>query len=299
MKRPVDVPPDARAAIDRAVEDVDRRLSSADDPAEAVREVLVDLFGDRAAYERYRDGASLSPLTRVRLESYDPRNVLVETETWAEQDRSVLDESKCLLFLWRAFDRSPLATNVAFALPFRRMLATHLFAEVGDGVKLFGGIKIQCGHNIEMGDGVVVHNDVLLDDRGRLTIGDRVSVADRAHLHTHHHDLVDQADVTTYRTVVADDARLGYDAMVGAGCRVGENAMVGASAMVRGDIPDHHVAVGAPAETIRVKPGWESVADDPGPLPDNREDRRLDREIPDDADTVAEFGRDLSPPGSP
>ncbi|MFB6303420.1 MAG: acyltransferase [Haloferacaceae archaeon] len=320
MKRHVELPPDAREAIDRAVGYVDRRLSSDEETAAVVRDLLVDLFGDRPAYERYRAttngrgtttgrfgdrpayeryraGGSISPLARVRLRSYDPRNVLVETEHWAEQDLADLREAKCLQFLWRGFDCSPLAHNVAFALPFRRVLATHLFDDVGEGVKLFGGIKIQCGHNIEIGDHTVVHNDVLLDDRGRLTIGDRVSIADRSHLHTHHHDLADQADVTHYRTVVADDARLGYDAMVGAGSRVGENAMVGASAMVRGDVPDHHVAVGAPAKTVKVKPGWESVADAPGPLPDNREDRRLERDIPDDLDPIDEFGRDLSPPG--
>lgn len=296
-KRRVELPARARESIDRAVDHVDRRLSEADDTAAAVGELLADLHGDRAAYERYRNGESLSPLARVRVASYDPRNVLVETERWAEQELSELREAKCLQFLWRGFDLSPLSNNVAFALPFRRTLADHLFAEVGEGVKLFGGIKIQCGHNIEMGDDVVVHNDVLLDDRGWLTIGDRVSVADRSHIHSHHHDLVDQADVTTYRTVVEDDARLGYDAMVGAGCRVGENAMVGASAMVRGDVPAHHVAVGQPAKTIRVKPGWEPVADEPGPLPDNREDRRLDREVSDGVETVDEFGRDLSPPG--
>jgi len=176
------------------------------------------------------------------------------------------------------------------------MLARHLFDEVGDGVKLFGGIKIQSGHNIRMGENTVVHNDVLLDDRGELVIGDGVSVADRGHIHTHSHDIVEQSDVTTYRTVVDDNARLGYGAMIGSGCRVGENAMVGASAIVQGDVPDHHVAVGAPAKSTGVKPGWETVAEDPGPLPDNREGRRLDRDSPDDFEPVDEFGRDLSPP---
>lgn len=297
-KRHVDLPAGARERVDRAVEHVDRRLATTDDLPAVVGEVLADLFGDREAYERYRKGEDQSPVAEVRAASYDPRNVLVETEHWAEQDLSALREAKYLQFLWRGFDLSPLSNNIAFALPFRRMLADHLFAEVGEGVKLFGGIKIQCGHNIEMGENTVVHNDVLLDDRGRLTIGDRVSIADRSHIHTHDHDLVDQADVTTYRTIVEDDVRLGYDAMVGAGCRVGENAMVGASAMVRGDVPAHHVAVGAPAKSVKVKPGWEPVADDPGPLPDNREDRTLDREVPEDLDPVDEFGRDLSPPGS-
>jgi maltose O-acetyltransferase len=87
--------------------------------------------------------------------------------------------------------------------------------------------------------------------------------------------------------------------MVGAGCRVGENAMVGTSAMVRGDVPAHHVAVGSPAESVRVKPGWESAVREPGPLSDNRDRRRLDQEFPERFEEFDEFGRDLAPPDVP
>ncbi len=295
-KRQIELPADARDTVDRAIEHVDRRLSSETDTADVVAELLADLFGDRDAYQRYRNGEPLSPITEARLRAYDPRNAFVETERWAEQDPAELRESKCLLYLWRCFDVSPLANDTAFALPFRETLANHLFAEAGDGLRLFSGIKIQCGHNIEMGDDVVVHNDVLLDDRGELVVGDRVSIADRAHVHTHNHDVVDQTDVTNYRTILADDVRLGYGAMVHAGCRVGENAMVGSSAMVRGDVPAHHVAVGTPAKSVKIKPGWEPVAADRGPLPDNRDSRELDRRIPDDVAEFDEFGRDLAPP---
>lgn len=300
VKRHVELPSERQATIDRAVDYVDRRLGSDEDTNAVVAELLAELFGDRAALERYRAGESLSPVARARVEGYDPRNALLETEQWAEQDRERLRESKCLQYLWRGFDQSPLANNVAFALPFRQVLAEHLFAEAGDDLRLFGGIKLQCGHNIRMGDNTVVHNDVLLDDRGELVIGDRVSIADRSHIHSHSHDIVDQSDVTCYRTVLDDDARLGYDSMVNAGCRVGENAMVGASAMVRGDVPDHHVAVGSPATGVRVKPGWEAVAEEPGSLVDRRAERSLDRSLPDDEEfePVDEFGRDLSPPKS-
>jgi acetyltransferase-like isoleucine patch superfamily enzyme len=299
MKRHVDVPPETRETIDRTIEYVDRRLSSEEETAVVVQEVLVDLFGEWEAYERYQNGESLPAVTQVRLDSYDPRNALVESEHWAEQNYEQLYESKCLQFLWRGFDQSPLANNTAFALPFRQLLADHLFAEAGDELRLFGGIKIQCGHNIEMGDNVVVHNDVLLDDRGRLSIGDRVSIADRSHIHTHGHDIVDQSDVTTYHTVLEDDVRLGYDSMVSAGCRVGENAMVGTSAMVRGDVPAHHVAVGSPAESVKIKPGWESAAPEPGPLTDNRAERELDRTPDGTFEPFDEFGRELSPPPAP
>jgi maltose O-acetyltransferase len=297
-KRRVDVSPEMQATIEEVVEDVDSRLASGD-TATVVGEVLADLFGDLDAYERYQAGESLPPLTRARVRSYDPRNALVETEHWAEQELSALRESKALQYLWAGFDRSPLSTNIAFALPFRQMLASHLFAEAGEGLRLFGGIKIQCGHNIHMGDNTVVHNDVLLDDRGRLQIGDRVSIADRSHVHTHDHDTVDQTDVTTYETAIEDDVRLGYGSMVSAGCRLGRNAMLGAGAMALGDVPAHHIAAGSPAKSVRIKPGWESVADNLGPLPDNRESRRLDREFPESFEEFDEFGRTLSPPGEP
>jgi acetyltransferase-like isoleucine patch superfamily enzyme len=236
-------------------------------------------------------------MTHLRVQSYDPRNTLIETEHWAEQELTRLQKTKCLRYLWECFDLSPLSNNIAFALPFRQVLAEHMFAEAGDGLRLFGGIKIQCGHNIHMGDNTVVHNDVLLDDRGELTIGDRVSIADRSHVHTHVHDTVDQTDVTSYETILADDVRLGYGAMISAGCRIGENAMVGAGATTRGDVPAHHIAAGTPAKSVKVKPGWESVADDLGPLSDNREQRQLGREVPGSLAEFDEFGRELSPPG--
>ena len=298
-KRHVELDQDVQEPIDEEIDEIDRRLTTADDPAPVVAEILADLFGDRAAYERYRAGESVSSLERVRLQSYDPRNVLTETEQWAEQEPAVIRESKCLRYLWEGFDLTPLANNVAFALPFRQVLADHRFAEAGDGLRLFGGIKIQGGHNIEMGDNVVVHNDVLLDDRGRLEIGDRVSIADRCHLHTHRHDTVDQTNVTSYRTILEADVRLGYGAMIDAGCSIGTNAMVGASSIVRGDVPAHHIAVGSPATTVKIKAGWEPLGDHPEPLVDNREDRRLDRPLPEDFDEFDEFGRDLSPPGDP
>lgn len=294
-KREVDVPPAVRKQIDKTIEEIDARLAT-EETAAVVGEVLADLFGDSEEYGRYQRGESLPPMTRMRVQSYDPRNALVETEHWAEQELAKLRESKCLRYLWAGFDQSPLSNNVAFALPFRQMLADHLFADAGENLRLFSGIKIQCGHNIEMGDNTVIHNDVLLDDRGKLTIGDRVSVADTSHIHTHAHDTVDQTDVTTYETILEDDARLGYGSMISAGCRIGENAMIGADAKPLGDVPAHHIAAGSPAKSVKIKPGWESVAADLGPLEDNREQRRLNRGFPEPYEEYDEFNRSLSPP---
>jgi len=292
----VSLSPEAQARVEEFVDGVDERLSSSDATADVVQGVLARIHGDGDVYERWQAGESVSLAERIRLDTYHPRHVHTKGEVWAEKDEAQFQQSKPLRWLWLGFDASPLAANDAVALPFRQMLADHLFAEAGDDLKLFRGIRFPYGHNIEMGDRTVVHENVLLDDRGALDIGASVSVADGAAIHSHSHDIVDQSDVSIYRTVVDDDVRIASGAMVGAGSRVGENAMIGAKAIVHGDVPAHHVAVGTPAESIKVKPGWEPVAADLGPLPDNRGARRIEYDLPPDLDTVDEFKRDLQTP---
>jgi maltose O-acetyltransferase len=296
VKRHVSPPSEVQARIDRFVGRLDERLASDEPTAEVVQETLARIHGDGDVYDRWQSGESVSLAERLRLDTYDPRHAQVKADHWAEKDEVEFRESKPLRWLWAGFDASPLADNVAVALPFRQTLANHLFAEAGDDLQLFRGIRFPYGHNIEMGDRTVVHENVLLDDRGELDIGDRVSIADEAVVHSHGHDIVDQSDVSIYRTVVRDDARIAAGAMIGAGSRVGENAMVGAKSIVRGDVPAHHVAVGTPARSVKVKPGWESATDDPGRLADNREQRRIEYDLPDDLDPVDEFERDLNPP---
>ncbi|QCW03370.1 acyltransferase [Natrinema pallidum] len=296
-KRYVSLPEEADTGMREFIDAVDRRLSSDEDTCSVVEDVLIDLSGDREAYERWQDGASVSAAERVRLQSYDPCNTTLESEYYAEKDEAQFRRSKHLQWLWRQFDSLPIADNVEFALRFRRMLADHLFEECGDDCRFFKGITFTYGHNITIGDNTVVHDDVHLDDRGKLTIGDRVSVSDGVHIYSHDHDVVDQTEVRNYHTIVEDDVRLTYDAMVRAGCKVGENAIVGARGIVQHDIPAHHIAIGMPAKSVKVKPGWEDVAtpiDDAGT---NRQDERhLAYDLSADLEVFDEFQRDLNQP---
>jgi acetyltransferase-like isoleucine patch superfamily enzyme len=299
-KRHVSLPDDAAAVRDGFVGDVDERLSAADGPeelADAVTATLADLHGERDAYEAWQAGEEVSPTEAARLANLDPRNATLESEYYAEKDEAAFARSKPLQWLWRQFDNTPLADNVDVALPFRAMLADHLFADVGEDVRLFKDISMTYGHNIELGDNVVVHDDVHLDDRGDLVVGDRTSISDGAHVYTHDHDVVDQTEVTNFRTEIGDDARVTQGALVRAGVRVGENAIVGARSVVQSDVPDHHIAAGSPAKSLKVKPGWESVAEPVEDAGDRRQDeRRLDSELPDDTDVFDEFQRDRTPP---
>ena len=296
-KRHVSLPAAAEAGVEGFIEEVDRRLSSSEDTCAVVTDVLVDLFGDREAYEAWQDGADVSAAERVRLQGYDPCNATLESEYYAEKDEEQFQRSKHLQWLWRQFDATPMADNVEFALRFRRMLADHLFESCGENCRFFKDISFTYGHNIEVGDNVVIHDDVHLDDRGKLTIGDRVSISDDAHVYSHDHDAVDQTQVDNYQTIIEDDVRLTYDSMVRAGVRVGENAVLAAKSIAGKDIPAHHIAAGTPAKSIAIKEGWESVAD---PVEnanvDRRAERQLDDEIPDDVRVFDEFERDLQPP---
>jgi acetyltransferase-like isoleucine patch superfamily enzyme len=294
----VSLPEETAADMQAFIDEVDRRLASDEDTCAVVEEVLVDLHGDREAYERWQSGGDVSPAERVRLQSYDPCNTTLESEYYAEVEAMEdFERSKHLQWLWRQFDATPMADNVAFALQFRRMLADHLFAECGEDCRFFKGITITYGHNISVGDNVVIHDDVHLDDRGKLTIGDRVSISDDAHVYSHDHDTVDQTAVTNYHTIIEDDVRITYDSMVRAGVRVGKNAILAAKSTAQADIPSHHVAAGQPAQSIAIKDGWESLAD---PLEeanvDRRESRRIEDGIPEDIDVYDEFQRDLIPP---
>ncbi len=296
-KRHVSLPEDAEAGVEAFIEEVDERLAGREDTCEVVRDTLVDLYGDREAYERWQAGGEVSPAERVRLQGYDPCNATLESEYYAEKDEEQFRRSKHLQWLWRQFDATPMADNVEFALRFRAMLADHLFAECGEDCRFFKGITFTYGHNITVGDNTVIHDDVHLDDRGRLEIGDRVSISDGAHLYSHDHDVVDQTEVRNFSTAVEDDARVTYDAMVRAGCHVGENSIVGARSIVQGDVPAHHVVVGTPARSVRIKPGYEEVADPVEEGLTNRQaDREIEYELPADLDRFDEFERDRRPP---
>ncbi|WP_331235708.1 acyltransferase [Natronorarus salvus] len=294
-KRYVSLPEAAERGVQAFVDEVDERLSGEEDTCEVVRDTLVDLYGDREAYEAWQAGEEVSTAERVRLQGYDPCNATLESEYYAEKDEEAFRRSKHLQWLWRQFDATAMADNVEFALRFRRMLADHLFEECGEGCRFFKGITFTYGHNISVGDNVVVHDGVHLDDRGYLTIGDRVSISDGVHVYSHDHDVVDQTEVTNFHTTIEDDVRLTYDSMVRAGCNVGENAIVGARAVVQGDVPAHHIAVGMPAKSVKVKPGWEDVAQPVDePVETDRTGRRLDYELPSDLEVFDEFERDLS-----
>ncbi len=256
LKR-VELPAAARQLRDEWLADLDAGLRATDaDWNVIVRDTLFELaYPGHGTWKDRSADAKFSVANRIALDAFDPRNITLEPEYYADVDPVRFARVKPLLWLWYSFDRLPVGgQNVDLGIQFRRTLAPHLFARVGRNFKCFQHVEFSYGYQLEVGDDVVIHRHVLLDDRGGLTLGNRVSVSDYANVYSHTHSIVDQRDVTLLPTVLADDVRITYHATVLAGVHVGENGMVGASAVATKDVRPYHVNVGIPAKSVRVKP---------------------------------------------
>jgi galactoside O-acetyltransferase len=227
------------------------------DRALICRRTLCDLTYPHFAsnWETAVEDAALPLATRAALLALDPRNVTLEPEYYAECDEARFQRVKPLLWLWYSFDRTPMGGQYVDAgVRLRRLLAPLIFKRCGENFKAFQHVEFSFGYNMDVGDNVVIHRHVLLDDRGGIVLGNSVSVSDYANIYSHTHSITDQRDVTDAVTRLDDGVRITYHATVLAGVHVGCDAMVGAMAVATKDVRPHHVNVGIPAKSVRVKP---------------------------------------------
>ncbi len=239
----------------RFVDDLARRL---DDPTldrnDVVRDTLMAIYhGDKAAYAALQRDPAASLAVKAGAACLDPRNVTLESEYYAEVDPVRFDRNKPLLWLWIMFDRSPMGHNDHLGFLLRGMLARRIFRSCGENVKFFRNVEFSFGYNITCGSNTVFHREVFVDDRGEVVIGSNVSMSDYVNIYSHAHDILDINDVSLGRTEIGDGTRLTYHAVVLSGMKIGKDAMVGTMGVVTRDVPDHHINVGIPAKTVKVK----------------------------------------------
>jgi len=218
------------------------------------RDVLTEMhYGEGARYADLIEDGTRPVCERVMIAQFDPRNVTLEAEYYAECDPVRYARVKPLLWLWIQFDHSPMGQNVHLGVQVRRLLAKHVFKHCGENVRIFRDVEVSFGYNLSVGDNTTIHRYVLLDDRGEIVIGESVSISDYANVYSHAHDIEDIERVTCSRTVIGDGARITYHGVVLSGMTVGKNAMVGTMGVVTRQVPDHHISVGIPAKSVRVK----------------------------------------------
>jgi acetyltransferase-like isoleucine patch superfamily enzyme len=166
------------------------------------------------------------PLNVLSL-SLDPENMTLEAQHFQEADRAELDKRKPLLWFWSMFDRSPIGLNHWLGLRFRCMLGRHIFAAMGNGVRIFHGVELAYGYKLKLGDGVVIRQRALLHDRGGITIGNNAVIGSYARIYSHTYDPHDYDKATLAPTEIGPRARIGSHSIIHGGSKIAEGQVVG------------------------------------------------------------------------
>jgi lipopolysaccharide O-acetyltransferase len=110
--------------------------------------------------------------------------------------------------------------------------------EVGDGTSIAGNCVISAVSSVRLGMKVLVARNVYIADHSHAYRNPTLAVLEQG---------VDQVAAVE----VCDGAWLGENVVICPGVRIGRGAVIGANAVVTADVPDHAVAVGAPARVVR------------------------------------------------
>lgn len=159
---------------------------------------------------------------------------------------------------------SEFGRNSVIQLPVR--LGGEERISIGKGVFIGAGSWLQVlgpapGVALLIGDGTSIVGNCVLSAAVSVSLGQSVLIARNVYIADHMHAFDDRArpvieqGITRIGPVEIDDgAWLGENVVVGPGVRIGRGAVVGANSVVLSDIPDHAVAVGAPARIVERQP---------------------------------------------
>ena len=179
-------------------------------------------------------------------------NVMLYSETLPKgRDIPFTRHQRYLHFLWDLVDRLPLGIIVLFSIPFRRLIARHLFGRCGGGFIAEEQVRFNFGQFIELGEGVFFNRGVFLDSKGGIVLGDFVAVAEDVRIYTHGHSESSHMVREYHRVVVEDYAKIYAGVTILPGVTVGKEAIVASGAMVTHDVPPGMVVAGSPAKVIR------------------------------------------------
>lgn len=130
---------------------------------------------------------------------------------------------------------------------------------IGDRVSLGAGVVLNVGDgaNLTIGDDVQITHYTMIGVRNSMTIGNRAQIGEHCSIRDHGHDT--SAVSMRSAPLVSSPVRIGEDSWIGRGVAVlmgshiGAGAVIGANAVVRGDVPANGIAVGVPAQFIRIR----------------------------------------------
>jgi acetyltransferase-like isoleucine patch superfamily enzyme len=87
---------------------------------------------------------------------------------------------------------------------------------------------------------------------GGIEMEDGVMIGPECGLFTVNHEPKNIRTVMTKPIHIKKDVRLGARVSILSGVTIGENAIIGTGSVVTKDLPDHSIAVGNPAQAVKV-----------------------------------------------
>jgi acetyltransferase-like isoleucine patch superfamily enzyme len=152
--------------------------------------------------------------------------------------------------------RSVLQPPVRLTGEKRIAIGSGVFVGSGSWLQVLAGVDE--GIALTIGDRTSIAGQCVVSVAARVELGSDVLLARNVYIADHSHRIDDLevpigrqgiADVSP--VTICDGAWLGQNVVVCPGVRIGHGAVVGANSVVKHDIPDHAVAVGAPARVVR------------------------------------------------
>ena len=130
--------------------------------------------------------------------------------------------------------------------------------EIGRFVHIGDNTRIRCHEgSLRIGDKAVFGGENTVNCYLDIEFGESVLLADWIYICDFDHRYGDIHTPIKDQGIVKTPVRIGPETWIGTkvtvlrGARVGRGCVLGAHALVRGDVPDHAVAVGAPARVVR------------------------------------------------
>jgi len=153
-----------------------------------------------------------------------------------------------------------LGRRTVLELPIRLIGADRM--DIGDDVYVGAGSCLQTvggatGPALFIGTGTSIAGSAVISASSSVRLGERVLLARNVYIADHSHAfddiriaVLDQGLVKMAEVSIGDGAWLGQNVVVGPGVSIGRGAVIGANSVVLDDVPEHAVAVGAPARVV-------------------------------------------------
>ncbi len=197
----------------------------------------------------------LKALSLIGIENFS-ENDLVSFQLWNDflpraNDFPYTQEQRYLHILWEAIDRVTLSINVAFAIPFRQIIAKKLFKKCGDGFIANEGCRFNFGHQIEVGENVTWNHCCYIDSKGGVSFGDSSMLTEYTKIFTHGHSESDHMERTYTPVKIEEYAKIYTASTILPGVTVGKGAIVATGSIVTKSVDPYTLVAGIPAKPLR------------------------------------------------